>query len=117
MLLALLLPQQSTLQKLTNKQVIIMGDFSINLPHYDEYAPTNECINNLFSYNFLPCINHITRISENSSTIIENIFINLFNANVISGNILFQISDQLPQFLIMKNGNIPQHNFAVFKSD
>ena len=105
------------LPKLTNKQVFIMGDCNINLLHYDEHAPTNDFINNLFSYNFLPCINHPTRISEHSSTIIDNIFINLINANVISGNILTQISDHLPQCLVLKNANIPQHKLAVFKSD
>ena len=108
---------QSILPKLTNKQVFIMGDFNINLLHYNEHAPTNEFINNLFSYNFLPCISHPTRISENSSTIIDNTFINLINANIISGNILTQISDHLPQFLILKNATIPQHKLTVFKSD
>ena len=68
-------------------------------------------------YNFLPCINHPTRISEHSSTIIDNVFITLINANVISGNILTRIADHLPQFLILKNANIPQHKLAVFKSD
>lgn len=108
---------QSILPKLANKQVFIMGDFNVNLLHYDEHAPTNDFINNLFSCNFLPCINHPTRISEHSSTIIDNIFINLINANVICGNILTQISDHLPQFLILKNANTPQNKLTVFKSD
>ena len=83
---------QLILPKLTNKQVFIMGDFNINLLYCDGHAPTNDFINNLFSYNFLPCTNHPKRISEHSSTIIDNIFISLVNANVISGNILTQIS-------------------------
>ena len=33
---------QPNLPKLTNKQVFIMGDFNINLLHYDEHAPTND---------------------------------------------------------------------------
>jgi len=93
---------RSILPRLTDGQVFLMGDFNIDLLHYDEHAPTNDFINNLFSYNFQPCINHPTRISEHSSTIIDNIFINLINANVISGNILTQISDHLPQFVILK---------------
>ena len=94
-----------------------MGDFNVNLLHYDEHVPTNDFINNLFSNNFLPCINHPTRISEHSSTIIDNIFINLINANVTCGNILTQISDHLPQFLIQKNANTLQYKVTVFKSD
>ena len=93
-----------------------MGGFNSNL-HYDEPDPTIDFIHNLFSNNFLPCINHPTRISEHSSTIIDNIFINLINENVISGNILTRISDHLPQFLILRNANIPHHKLAVSKSD
>ena len=49
--------------------------------------------------------------------IIDNIFINLINAIGISGNILTQISDHLPQVLILKNADIPQLKVAVFNSD
>ena len=41
----------------------------------------------------------------------------LQNANLISGNILTQILDHLPQFLILKNANIAQNKLAVSKSD
>ena len=67
-----------------------MGDFNIN---------------NLFCNNFQPCIHHPTRISDNSSTVIDNIFTNV-TAIILSGNILTQISDHLPQFLILKNKSI-----------
>ena len=108
---------QSILPKLTSKQVFIVGDCNINLLHYDEHALSTAFVNHLFSYNFLPCMNHPTRTSEHSSTIIGSIFINLINAKVITENVLTQISDHLPQILILKNANIPQHNLVVFISD
>ena len=46
--------------------------------------------------------------------IIDDIFINLINAYVISGNILTQISDHRTKLLILKNASIPQHKLAVF---
>ena len=71
----------------------------------------------LSSNNFLPCINQPTRISAHSSTLIDNIFTNLLIANIVSGNVLTQISDHLPQFLVLQNVNITQNKIAVFKSD
>ena len=108
---------QSILPKLLNKQVFIMGDFNINLLNYDTHTATNDFANSLFSNNFLPCINQPTRISAHSSTLIDNIFTNLINATIVSGNILTQISDHLPQFLILQNVNITQNKSTVFKSD
>ena len=108
---------QSILPKLLNKQVFTMGDFNVNLLNYDTHTATNEFANSLFSNNFLPCINQPTRISAHSSTLIDNIFTNLLNANIVSGNILTQTSDDLPQFLILHNVNIIQNKKSVYKSD
>ena len=94
-----------------------MGDFNVNLLNYDTHTATNDFANSLFSNNFLPCINQPTRISAHSSTLVDNIFTNLLNANIVSGNILTQISDHLPQFLILQNVNVTQKKTAVFKSD
>ena len=47
----------------------------------------------------------------------DNIFTNLLNANIVSGNILTQISDHLPQFLILHNVNVIQNKKSVYKSD
>ena len=91
--------------KLINKKVFIMGDFNINLLNFESHVPTNDFVNTFFSYNFLPCINHPTRISHNSSTIIDNIFTNLTNLKITCGNIVTQISNHFPQFLILKNAN------------
>ena len=102
---------------LLNKQVFIMGDFNVNLLNYDTHTATNDFANSLFSNNFLPCIDQPTRISTHSSTLIDNIFTNLLNPNIVSGNILTQTSDHLPQFLILQNENVTQNKTAVFKSD
>ena len=80
-----------------------MGDFNVNLFNYDTHTATNEFANSLFSNNFFPCINQPARISAHSSTLIDNIFTNLLNANIVSGNILTHISDHLPQCLIYES--------------
>jgi len=67
-----------------------MGDFNINSLNYDSHTPTFDFMNTLFSNNFLPCITLPTGISNNSATIIDNIFTNLSNSKITSGNILTQ---------------------------
>ena len=106
-----------TLPKLINKKVFMMGDFNINLLNFNSHAPTNDFVNTFFSYNFLPCINHPTRISHISSTIIDNIFTNLTNSEITCGNILTQISDHFPQFLILKNANMEYNRSVTYKHD
>ena len=49
---------KSNLPKVINKQIFVMGDFNINLLNFDSHSPTTEFVNNLFSCNFLPCLNH-----------------------------------------------------------
>ena len=77
-----------------------MGDFNVNHLNYDTRTATNGFANSLFSNNSLPYINQPTRISAHSSTLLDNMFVDLLNATIVSGNILMKISDHLPQLLI-----------------
>ena len=92
-----------------HKLTIIMGDFNIDLLKSDNDAPTNDFINMMSSYHFQPTILHPTRISDTSSTLIDNVYINnAMDSNICSGNILSLISDHLPQFAIL-NGSTPDY--------
>ena len=42
-----------------NKQIFLLGDFNINLLHYNDHQPTNEFLDSLASNSFIPYI-HIT---------------------------------------------------------
>jgi hypothetical protein len=57
------------LSKITrnNKLCYIAGDFNIDLLSYNEYAPTQEFVDSLFSHMFLPLINKPTRITAHSA--------------------------------------------------
>ena len=101
---------------MASKQAFIMGDFNIKVLNYDSHPPTNDFINNFFFNNFQPCIHHPTRVSDNSSTVIDNIFTNL-TANILCGNILAQISDHFPQILILKNTNISHFSSTSYTYD
>ena len=47
-----------------------------------------------------PQITIATRITPDFSTLIDNIFTNVVNESLVSGNLTFSISDHLAQFLI-----------------
>ena len=85
----------------SNKQIFLLGDFNFDLLNYDSHTATGEFVNLLLSKQFLPYIVHPTRVSDNSSTIIDNIFANVLDQETVSGNILTQITDHFPQFLIV----------------
>ena len=100
-----------------NKTLFIMGDFNINLLNYQSHSETNDFINLMVSHYLLPHILHPTRVTDHSATIIDNIFTNNAESDTISGNILSQISDHFPQFLIMKNVTIDYRNVTLFQHD
>ena len=100
-----------------NKLIFILGDFNINLLNYDSHIPSNDFINTFFSHNLLPCIHHPSRISESSKSIIDNIFTNSYHSNITSGNILTQITDHFPQFLILSNSKVTRNKTQSLKYD
>ena len=57
-------------------------------------------LSTIFLYSRLPCIHHPTRVSEYSSSVIEDIYTNATSGAITSGNILMQITDLFPQFFI-----------------
>ena len=50
------------------------ANFIVDLLKYDKHAGTNEFIDSLSSYMYLPYILHPTRVTGHSQIIIENIF-------------------------------------------
>ena len=89
------------LEKLSNenKQILIMGDFNINLPNYDDKNNANF-LDTMFFYSYLPFINTPTRVTGHSITLTDCIFYNKPMLNINAGNIRSVISDHLIQFLI-----------------
>ena len=109
---------QNHLSKLSsNKLLFIMGDFNVNLLDFSSHTPTSDFVNNFFSHSLLPCIHHPTRVSEHRASIIDKIYTNATNANIVSGNILMQITDHFPQFMILKNTHVSHNNSESFKYD
>ena len=85
------------------KSIFLLGDFNVNLLNYNEHNQTNEFLDSLASNSFIPLILQPTRITSHSNTLIDNIFSNVIDPDIISGNLTATISDHLPQFAIIPN--------------
>ena len=78
------------------KRLVLLGDFNDN----------NEVKNfvDILRSNLIgPTINLPTRVSTQSSTLIDNIFISLLNTKIYAGNLLVGISDHMPQVFIISD--------------
>jgi hypothetical protein len=63
-------------------------------------------MNILGTYFFQPHILQPTRITHHSETLIDNIFLNLIEHFTTSGNLAYDLTDHLPNFLIILPTNV-----------
>ena len=92
----------SLLDKLSNenKDIVIMGDFNINLINYNDDKHNGNFLNTMFSQSFfLSYITTTTRISRKAKTLFDNVFYKALSS-IISENLSSMISGHLIQFLI-----------------
>ena len=82
------------------EEILLTGDFNINLLKHLEHNQTNNFLTMLLSHSFLPTITLPSRVNDTSATCIDNIFSNKQNINFNSGLVIEHISDHLPIFLI-----------------
>ena len=57
-----------------NKNVILMGDFNIDLLHYESYIQTREFLDKIYFGSLTLHITIPTKITPHSGTLIDNIF-------------------------------------------
>ena len=86
-----------------NRKSYICGDFNIDLLSYDVNHNSKNFVDMMFSAGYYPLINKPTRITNISTTIIDNIFTSDIEFSKQSGLLVNDISDHLPVFQITKN--------------
>ena len=99
------------------KYCIMMGDFNINLLNFESHLPTDDFINTLGSYFFLPQILQPTRVTDHSATLIDNIFFNSLEHYSVSGNIVHDLTDHFPNFLIINKFSHLPSKTKIYKRD
>ena len=87
-----------------NKNVGLLGDFNIDLMKCSsrkDTSDTSDYFELLTSNYFLPHITFPTRITARPRTLIDNIFCNCSDVNIVSGNLTISISDHSSHFLFI----------------
>ena len=92
------------------KHCFLMGDFNIDI----NKAASNSFLHNLSSCGFHPTINKPTRVTSNSTSIIDNIITNVNNISDsvevrVPGILLTEISDHFPIFINSSIRTIKTH--------
>ena len=93
-------------EKITNIEslgrLVLLGDFNINLMEIDTSNAVSSFIESVHSLGLIHTISCPTRVTENSATLLDNIFItNSFSFD--SGCFAVDLTDHFPIFLILKN--------------
>ena len=75
-----------------------MGDYNIGLLQYEHSSLSNDFINLMTSKSFLSYkLLQPTRVTDHSSTVIDNIFSNVTDCQTVSDNLTTLISDHFSQ--------------------
>ena len=101
------------LEKINKKKdCSLMGDFNVDLLKSNDNNSAGEFYNMFSSYFFTPFVLQPTRLK--AKTLIDNIFLNSLEYSSYSGNLLYELSDHLTQFLILdgfaKERSLPEIN-------
>jgi hypothetical protein len=94
-----------------------MGDFNIDLLKSNSHPESENFINTLGSFFFQPQILQPTRITSHSATLIDNIFLNSIEHYLISGNLIYDLTDHLPNFIILNKFSDLPPSIKLYKRD
>ena len=106
-----------TIDRINNEQRFgdLMGDFNLKLLNCDSHVRTGKFLNTLGTYFYNSHILQPTSITHHSVTLIDNMFFNCLSHHTISGNVIYDLSDYVPNFLVLnKFSTLPEH-FELFR--
>ena len=100
-----------------HKQLILGMDHNFDLLKCNQHRPTKRFLDKMMDLNMLPAITRLTRITSNTATLIDNVFISdQLQRNFDSGPIVDDISDHLPSIVLMKQTRITDKSPIEFDS-
>ena len=90
-----------------SKEHFLVGDFNADLLKINNHKHTEDFFNCLLSHHLLPTITKPTRITSDTSTLIDNIFTNTWNKLEESTILVSDISDHLPIIALFSQDLFP----------
>ncbi len=100
-----LTPVISTFQN-NNNEIIVAGDFNINLLQINDRHIVGEYFDMFTSHSVYPIVSLPTRLSNNHATLIDNFFCKLTETTMLdtpSGILIKTFSDHQPYFILLNN--------------
>lgn len=85
---------------MNQKVLFICGDFNIDLLNPTKLKAIDDFTDTMYSLSLYPTITKPSRITSYSATIIDNIFTNVMDGQVMSGLFICDITDHLPVFTL-----------------
>ena len=101
-----------------NKEVIICGDFNIDLLRVGDNMTVSNFWGLLQSHSYIPKITLPTRFSDNRASLIDNIFCRVsgdFSSNASTGVLTKKISDHQPYFISLNNLGLQKPSSRLIK--
>ena len=90
-------------REITNKELVLVGDFNINVFEFNESKMVQNFVDLMFRHDLIPTVNKPTRVTRNTITTIDHIITNsVINAEFKTGIIKTNISDHFRIFFIFK---------------
>ena len=87
----------------SDKEICILGDFNIDLLKVQNSNYSQDFLVSLQSCYLIPTVDKPTRVRSTSATLIDNIFVNIPEMVLVSGNIISDISEHVSQFCILSS--------------
>ena len=81
-----------------SKTIFIRGDFNLDILKHNSDHAAKHFLDNMYSLGLYPLIDLPSRITNHSSTLIDNIFTNAKEYNNVGGLLVNDITDHLPIF-------------------
>ena len=104
--------------KKENKNIILMGDFNYCLLKYEKDKKVKSFVDLTQENHLQPCILGPTRILPGQKpSLVDNIFTNIIEKNIYSGNFTDKITDHLPNFAVIKNHHLQKTKTKITKRD
>ena len=113
----------TTLKKVKSNKVFIVGDFNLNIKSLPDLRFTDrhasEYLDMLISNGYNPLINVPTRVTDNSSTIIDHVITKNHTHSISSGVIKSKtdLTDHFPIFCTISNVTLKRSYKSTFRRD
>ncbi len=89
----------SNLERHSSKQILLVGDFNIDLVKHEHDPIGQQLIDTMTRHGFVQVINRPTRITDHSMTLIDHIYTNKVHNMISSGVVTYDLSDHLGTYI------------------